>query len=74
MFGGEGIQHKITVENCHFINNTGTLVGGGIQFTLYTTGRRTSPNTVIVNNCYFFQNQGGHGEQSISIFLKLKAM
>ena len=61
VFGGNGTHHKITVESCHFINNTGTLGGGGIQFTLYTTGRCTSPNTVIVNNCYFFQNQGGHG-------------
>ena len=59
--GGEGTQHKISVENCQFINNTGTIGAGGIQFTLYSRGHRTSPNTIIIKNCYFSRNQGGHG-------------
>ena len=61
MISGQGTQHKISVENCQFINNTGTLGAGGIQFTIYSRGHRISPNTIIIKNCYFSQNQGGHG-------------
>ena len=46
--GGEGTQHKITVENCQFINNAETLGGGSMQFALYSRAYHSFPNTVVI--------------------------
>ena len=61
VLSGESIQHKITVENCQFINNSGIFGAGGIHFGLFSNAHRNFPTTVKLQNCYYRGNQGGHG-------------
>ena len=61
VLSGESIQHKITVENCQFINNNGMFGAGGIHFGLFSNAHRNFPTTVKLQNCYYRGNQGGHG-------------
>ena len=61
LFNGTSTQHKVTVGNCQFINNTGTLGAGGVNIGYLTNGELNYPMTAIIQNCYFFGNQGKIG-------------
>ena len=61
VFNGTSTQHRVTVENCQFINNTGTLGAGGMNVAYLTNGELNYPMTAMIQNCYFFGNQGETG-------------
>ena len=61
VFDGRGTQHMLTVKNSQFINNAGTLGSGGLNVAYITNGEFNYPITTLIQNCYFFENQGEIG-------------
>ena len=61
VFNGTGTQHRVTVNNTHFINNTGILGAGGMNTAYLTNGELDYPITATIQNSYFYGNQGETG-------------
>ena len=61
VFSGEGTQHKVTLNNCWLVNNTGILGSGGLNIAYLTNGEHNFPITAIIQKCNFFGNQGETG-------------
>ena len=58
---GSGTQHRLTMKSCQFINNIGIFGAGGIDVALFSNAHRSFPTTLILQNCYYKGNRGGHG-------------
>ena len=61
VLSGSGTQHRLTMKNCQFINNIGIFGAGGIDVALFSNAHRSFPTTLILQNCYYKGNRGGHG-------------
>ena len=61
VISGDDTQHIVTIENCQFMDNIGTLGAGGISLALFSNVHHSFPTTVVIQNCYFSRNQGGLG-------------
>ena len=48
------VDHRMTVSNCYFYKNNGSIsYGGGMHI--------TGKSTVKISNCVFVRNEGGRG-------------
>ena len=61
VISGDDTQHMVTIENCQFINNIGTLGAGAVNFGLFSNVHHRFPTTVVIQNCYFSGNQARLG-------------
>ena len=66
VLNGMGTQHYVTMDNCEFRNNTGTLGAGAIAVGYHTNGERDLVTTAIIKNCCFI---GNHGEAGGAILI-----
>ena len=56
-----GTQHYVTMDNCEFSSNTGTLGAGAINIGYHTNGERDLAMTVTIINSCFIRNHGVTG-------------
>ena len=61
IFNGTGTQHKVTLDNCQFVKNTGTLGAGAICIGYLTNGYFNFPMTSVIQHSLFVGNQGETG-------------
>ena len=60
-FHGGTNQHRVTIDNCQFVNNTGRLGAGGTLLIYFTNGDINFPMTAIIQNTYYAGNRGETG-------------